>query len=359
LSSAAFEIDGSLSLESKTIESTTFDFSVSDASVITDDTIWYAKVIKDSLDANSTNSYVEDVKNCIVDSVSFPDSDVFVTNNGFVGFDDASITISFNVTSADFVENDGKYTFAPVCDVLYGFRGSGSATLSVESEDGSIKLTKQVSAPSVSLEPGFKVTFFSASIESESVLDESVGKAIYDLIYSETKAKADELASLSAPTAAGTQAVADYTLRVDGKHACGDADHMSFEPATGYRCEAYMYVLEYSGDHTALAGIKTDFKAKVVAIPGLPADSKAKSLIFAPTIGNPDCFDGLQQRDESDVDCGLYACFKACPAGATCHVPQDCESYACAEGVCLNGGAGRSISAAGVALFAVFMAFMM
>ena len=47
----------------------------------------------------------------------------------------------------------------------------------------------------------------------------------------------------------------------------------------------------------------------------------------------PSCVDQLKNQDESDVDCG-GSC-SACPEGQACQTAEDCETMACAEGVCV------------------------
>jgi hypothetical protein len=49
----------------------------------------------------------------------------------------------------------------------------------------------------------------------------------------------------------------------------------------------------------------------------------------------PACDDGVQNDDETDVDCG-GSCGATCEEGEACEVAGDCVSDACGEGVCLN-----------------------
>lgn len=46
-----------------------------------------------------------------------------------------------------------------------------------------------------------------------------------------------------------------------------------------------------------------------------------------------DCSDGVQNGDETDIDCGGATC-AACTAGQSCSVPADCESLVCTGGIC-------------------------
>ena len=50
----------------------------------------------------------------------------------------------------------------------------------------------------------------------------------------------------------------------------------------------------------------------------------------------PSCADGLENGDESDVDCG-GGC-PACALGESCDAPADCSSAACSDGVCVAAG---------------------
>lgn len=45
------------------------------------------------------------------------------------------------------------------------------------------------------------------------------------------------------------------------------------------------------------------------------------------------CFDGIQDLDETDVDCGGPMC-DLCPQGKKCRVDNDCETNFCKDGVC-------------------------
>ena len=48
----------------------------------------------------------------------------------------------------------------------------------------------------------------------------------------------------------------------------------------------------------------------------------------------PSCTDGIQNQDESDVDCGGVC--PPCSSGSACTGPDDCESGLCQNGVCLE-----------------------
>jgi len=52
----------------------------------------------------------------------------------------------------------------------------------------------------------------------------------------------------------------------------------------------------------------------------------------------PTCADGIQNQDETDVDCGGEC--GPCIAGSGCTVPEDCESGLCENGICLLCAAG-------------------
>ncbi|MCD6498274.1 MAG: hypothetical protein J7M25_08270 [Deltaproteobacteria bacterium] len=53
----------------------------------------------------------------------------------------------------------------------------------------------------------------------------------------------------------------------------------------------------------------------------------------APTCVTPEtCDDGIQNQDESDIDCGGIC--PACPVASQCNDDEDCESKACTNGVC-------------------------
>jgi len=45
------------------------------------------------------------------------------------------------------------------------------------------------------------------------------------------------------------------------------------------------------------------------------------------------CFDRVRDNDEADVDCG-GGCALACPGGAVCRAPADCQTKSCDGGVC-------------------------
>jgi len=47
----------------------------------------------------------------------------------------------------------------------------------------------------------------------------------------------------------------------------------------------------------------------------------------------PTCNDGIQNQNESDVDCGGGNCF-LCQPGDTCVVNGDCNSFICTAGIC-------------------------
>jgi hypothetical protein len=47
----------------------------------------------------------------------------------------------------------------------------------------------------------------------------------------------------------------------------------------------------------------------------------------------PTCSDGVKNRGEADVDCGM-ACGARCAAGRHCTVPEDCTSGKCSSGTC-------------------------
>ena len=48
------------------------------------------------------------------------------------------------------------------------------------------------------------------------------------------------------------------------------------------------------------------------------------------------CSDGLQNQDESDIDCGGRLC-GTCLDGSACLVPADCTSAQCVDGYCFSG----------------------
>lgn len=61
------------------------------------------------------------------------------------------------------------------------------------------------------------------------------------------------------------------------------------------------------------------------------------------------CNDGIQNGDESDVDCGGDRC-SACPQGMKCNVIQDCASnFFCADGVCCNSACDQQCEACNLA----------
>lgn len=52
----------------------------------------------------------------------------------------------------------------------------------------------------------------------------------------------------------------------------------------------------------------------------------------------PTCSDGVQNQDETDIDCGGECA--ACIAGSVCNLPEDCDSGICENGICLLCAAG-------------------
>ncbi|QQR88576.1 MAG: hypothetical protein IPJ88_09930 [Myxococcales bacterium] len=66
-------------------------------------------------------------------------------------------------------------------------------------------------------------------------------------------------------------------------------------------------------------------------------DPVASELGDTGEIGTPQnlCSDGIQNQDESDIDCGGIQC-EPCPSGNTCLVSSDCSTNNCALGVCLD-----------------------
>ena len=48
----------------------------------------------------------------------------------------------------------------------------------------------------------------------------------------------------------------------------------------------------------------------------------------------PSCEDGVQNRDESDVDCGGQSC-SSCSSGSECQANQDCQSDLCLNQTCV------------------------
>ncbi|MCA9676541.1 MAG: hypothetical protein H6709_00110 [Kofleriaceae bacterium] len=59
----------------------------------------------------------------------------------------------------------------------------------------------------------------------------------------------------------------------------------------------------------------------------------ARVVDATPVDAMPTCADGVQDGDESDVDCGGATC-DACAIGDACAAAADCASSACAGGVC-------------------------
>jgi len=53
------------------------------------------------------------------------------------------------------------------------------------------------------------------------------------------------------------------------------------------------------------------------------------------TQNDPSCDDGLQNQDETDVDCGGATC-EACGLDQTCAIDDDCVSEACVGGICTD-----------------------
>ena len=47
----------------------------------------------------------------------------------------------------------------------------------------------------------------------------------------------------------------------------------------------------------------------------------------------PTCMDGMQDGNETDVDCGGNVCVP-CQAGKKCLVPTDCASMSCVGNIC-------------------------
>ena len=63
------------------------------------------------------------------------------------------------------------------------------------------------------------------------------------------------------------------------------------------------------------------------------ADTDCTSQVCAVTCQAPTCLDGLQNGDETDVDCGGSSC-APCGTGQLCIVDTDCTSAICAGNLC-------------------------
>jgi len=74
---------------------------------------------------------------------------------------------------------------------------------------------------------------------------------------------------------------------------------------------------------------------------GCQLDSDCESLTCFDSDGDgagdqcQSCEDGVQNQDESDVDCGGTAC-RGCPAGGACTGDGDCDMGTCESGVCVS-----------------------
>jgi hypothetical protein len=62
-------------------------------------------------------------------------------------------------------------------------------------------------------------------------------------------------------------------------------------------------------------------------------DLGGETLTIAPLSEGPSCSDGVQNGDESDIDCGGSRC-NGCQDGKLCLVNGDCLSNACDDGIC-------------------------
>jgi hypothetical protein len=70
-----------------------------------------------------------------------------------------------------------------------------------------------------------------------------------------------------------------------------------------------------------------------VCTPGAGGGGGAGGSAGTSTCAAPTCSDGVQNGGESDVDCGA-ACPVQCAKGQFCFVDQDCESKTCKSGTC-------------------------
>lgn len=64
----------------------------------------------------------------------------------------------------------------------------------------------------------------------------------------------------------------------------------------------------------------------------------ATNATVAVAFNGPKCNDGIKNGSEVGVDCGGVC--NACPAGQTCQMHQDCQSFACSSGVCVDSNGG-------------------
>lgn len=48
------------------------------------------------------------------------------------------------------------------------------------------------------------------------------------------------------------------------------------------------------------------------------------------------CTDGIQNQDETDIDCGGIRCTNRCSINQTCSNSSDCNNTTCVNGICLG-----------------------
>jgi hypothetical protein len=76
------------------------------------------------------------------------------------------------------------------------------------------------------------------------------------------------------------------------------------------------------------------FEAALVSDAGVSVNSKDEGNPLLEVGLVPDCTDGVQNQDETDVDCGGSICGD-CAFGKVCSIASDCVSDTCSGGVCI------------------------
>ena len=124
----------------------------------------------------------------------------------------------------------------------------------------------------------------------------------------------------------------DYVVQRDGGANCNDA-------AIGGQAQHTMTLAP--GTHTIALGGYNNQKTTASEQLTVTFDNVR---ITAASAGAATCSDGIQNQDETDVDCGGSTC-AACGDGLACLVDTDCTSGQCVSGTCQAPGATTLINA--------------
>ena len=78
-------------------------------------------------------------------------------------------------------------------------------------------------------------------------------------------------------------------------------------------------------------------EASLVGIEGISAVTVSHAFLMRSNQTDPFfCYDGMQNEDETDIDCGGSMCSRRCRRKERCSVDRDCEQDLCSEGLCIT-----------------------